>query len=187
VRDQLAVTEDVSTIGSAKNPNEAELLSENRDINLVRNTDEKYSVSDPFGYSAVKPLAESLGVADHLSISLAKFRRDGLLAPDDAAVYYFPQEGVPAQNEVGSVQEQSTIRYWKSFADYGTCVETVYALTYKRLSDTCGLYNEAQTLSLAKRPTEAVGVQNSGFVVMTDYCNSSYFAEPFVGVGREIT
>jgi hypothetical protein len=187
VNDYIPLPQDSTTLAANKKAIESGSVTENRDITLQRPTEETYKIDDPFGFSAVKPLAESLGVSDHLALSLSKFREDGLLAPDDPAVYYFPQEGIPSQNDVGSLQDRSTINYWKSFSEYGSCVDSVNALTYKPLSETCGLYDEAQTLSLRKESTEAVGVQNSGFVVMTDYCDSSYFAEPFVGVGREIT
>ena len=180
-------TPDQALISSEKPLTDAGLASEVVRSDVSKLSTDETSTVEEVGLAAVKPISDYLGVTTHLSISIAKFREDGLLAPDDALVYYFPFEGIPSQEDPQAVQDRATVNNWKSFSDYGTCAETVYALTYKRLSDTCGLTNEVHTLALGRELTEAVRVQNSGFVVMTDYCDSSYFAEPFVGVGREIT
>jgi hypothetical protein len=178
---------DTTVLSSQKASVDVTQTQESQNFTVGKPVSEDYSVADPFAAHTTKPFYEALGVGDHLALSLAKFRADGLIAPDDPLVYYFPQEGIPSQNDLGKLEDQAAKSYWKSFQEYGSCATRVYALTYKPLSETCGLYNEAQTLSLGKDSTEAVGVQNSGFVVMTDYCNSSYFAEPYVGVGRAIT
>jgi len=186
VEDTLELPERV-LVSSGKSVDDAAHTAEVVNAEVVKAAEDEAAFEDAVGLSAVKPISDYLGVTDHLSISIAKFRADGLLAPDESLVYYFPFEGIPSQEDPQAVQDRTTVNNWKSFSDYGTCVETVYALTYKRLSDTCGLSNEAHTLTLRRELTESVHVQNSGFVVMTDYCDSSYFAEPFVGVGREIT
>lgn len=187
LQETIASPEESTEIDATKARSEEAKLGESRYVDGVKAIDDNYATADDAALQSSKPIADSLGVSDHLSLSLAKFRYDGLLAPDDPIVFYYPVEGVPDQNDVGSLQDTSTINYWKSFSEYGTCVENVYTLTYKHPNETCGLFDEAQTLSLRKEPSEAVSAQNSGFVVMTDYCDSSYLAEPFVGVGRAIT
>ena len=182
-----ASTSEQTTVESIKALQDEGSLGEDVASAVTKPTQDDTALTDPATFEMIKPIADHLGVTDHLAISLAKFREDGLLAPDDALVYYFPYEGIPSQEDVGALEDIRTTNNWKSIADYGTCAETVYALTYKRLSDTCGLTNEAHTLTLRRESTEAVSLQNSGYVGMTDYCDSSYFAEPFVGVGREIT
>lgn len=180
-------TSEQTTFENAKPLQDDGAFGEDVTSDVAKPLEDNTEVQDPATVDLSKALLDRVGLTDHLVLSLSKFREDGLLSPDDPFITFVPYEGIPSQEDNGALGEIRTTNNWKSLADYGTCAETVYALTYKRLSDTCGLATEAHTLTLRRESTEAVSLQNSGYVVMTDYCDSSYFAEPFVGVGREIT
>ena len=143
-----------------------------------------------------KVLFDTIATSDTLSLFLEAFRSSGVVTAEDVQVVRIAAGGVPPQNEHQTVADlyQSTLS--KFFFETLAVTDDLDGTTTTEDDQTTELgknivqpvtTSELRSVDLARTLQESVGANSSGLLAMTDYCDSTYFSQAYVGTERNFS
>jgi hypothetical protein len=117
----------------------------------------------------------------------------GVVTSEDVQVVRIAAGGVPPQNENQDASDTTALGVNKNFADFVGVTDDFYGeatiddeqtnFVGKNLTENLPT-SELRTVALQRTLQESANVGSSGLLAMTDYCDSTYFSQAYVGTER---
>lgn len=151
--------------------------------------------SDLAQVTAGKGLSDLFSTSDTLSrtVDFVRFFADTAITSEDVQVVRIAAGGVPAQVEDKHATDLAALGVQKNFADVvgvtddflgeATIDDDQVTFVGKNLTENLPL-TELRTVALQRTLQESATANSSGLVAMTDYCDSAYFSQAYVGTER---
>jgi hypothetical protein len=146
--------------------------------------------------SFFKSLHDEVTATDALNFFLAAYRATGVVTSEDVLVVRIAAGGVPAQTEDKYAVDFAALGVQKNFADavgvtddfFGEATIDDEQVTFigKNLLETLPT-TDLRTLTLRRTLQESTNAGSSGLLAMTDYCDSTYFSQAYVGTERNFS
>jgi hypothetical protein len=140
-----------------------------------------------------KSLSDTVTTSDSLSFFLDAYYTTGVVTSEEVQVVRIAATGVPAQIENQTASDTTALGVSKNFADVvGVTDDFFGAATIddeqtnfvgKNLTENLPT-SELRTVALQRTLQESANVGSSGLLAMTDYCDSTYFSQAYVGTER---
>lgn len=212
--DDFSVAADTSTVFTAKNKadvvsssdtttsvlgktlTDSAALSDLKLFDLSRVSADSAAVADSLAHTFNKQVADSVSATDTLYLYFALVKVDSAATTDIIDVIRIAANGVPPQLENQYATDQASWGLQKTFAEVLTATDDFDGtLTTeddqttkldKRFSESVSLL-EVQKFDLQRTLSETQSATDTGYLFLTDYCDISYFSEPFVGQERIFT
>jgi hypothetical protein len=162
---------------------------------LTTNRYDAFTAADVTHVTAGKGLSDTFSTSDTLrrTVSFARFFSDIVITSEDVQVVRIAAGGVPAQVEAKLAVDFAALGVQKNFADaigvtddfLGVANTDDDQITFmgKNLVENLPI-SELRTVALQRTLQESAQVGSSGLVAMTDYCDSAYFSQAYVGTER---
>lgn len=168
---------------------------------IAKQSTDSVLMSDSLSRVFSKSITETVAIAELASRSVAKFLVDTVSLGDDK--YLSSQKNFV---EVQSIADATVINIIKLLAESAIPVDTIALNISKNLTDGFAMNDSAEAAdgltftfsigvqnvifvsdsdarSFQKPRTDSVSMSDSGFLLQQDYCDLTYFAEDYVGVG----
>ena len=156
-----------------------------------------FSISDFAVNHFDKSIHDYVSTSDRIRFATQLNRFDSLSAVDQADVVRIAASGVPAQIEHLHVSELAALLTRKFFFEsleatddflHETNVDDDQTVTFKKNVPELLQTVERRSFSMQRSPiSETIGANDSGSLFWTDYCDSSYFSQSYVGQERTFT
>lgn len=140
-----------------------------------------------------KSLYDEVVTADSMSFFFDAYYTTGVVTSEDVLVVRIAAAGVPAQIDNQDASDTTALGVNKNFADvvgvtddiYGEAVIDDEQTTFvgKNLTENLPT-SELRTVALQRTLQESANAGSSGLLAMTDYCDSTYFSQAYVGTER---
>lgn len=140
-----------------------------------------------------KSLHDTVTTHDALHFFFEAFYDTGLATHEDVQIVRIAAGGVPQQFENQTMVDLAALGVSKNFHDsvgvtddlYGEATIDDEQVTFvgKNLPENLTA-TELRTLALQRTLQESANVGSSGLLAMTDYCDSTYFSQAYVGTER---
>jgi hypothetical protein len=144
-----------------------------------------------------KSVHDYVSTSDRIRFATQLSRFDSLTAVEQADVVRIAASGVPAQIEHLNVSELAALLTRKFFFEsldatddflQETTVDDDQTVTFKKNVPELLQTVERRSFSMQRSPiSETIGANDSGSLFWTDYCDSSYFSQSYVGQERTFT
>lgn len=175
VRNDLVVTAEATVFDTTK---------------LLQNT---VAALDTPARSFSKALFDSVTVTDSMRLFFEAFYNTGIVTSEEVQVIRIAAEGVPEQRENQTATDITALGVNKRFADAVKTTDDFFGaanldddqITFvgKNLTENLTA-TELRTVALQRTLQESAGATSSGLLAMTDYCDSTYFSQAYVGTER---
>jgi hypothetical protein len=140
-----------------------------------------------------KSLNDTVTTSDSLSFFLDAYYTTGVVTSEDVLVVRIAAAGVPAQLENQDASDTTALGVNKNFTDFVGVTDDFYGeatiddeqtnFVGKNLTENLPT-SELRTVALQRTLQESANVGSSGLLAMTDYCDSTYFSQAYVGTER---
>ena len=188
-------TSEALTRSGVKALNDIAPTSEYATKGLSTSRFDTFQSSDAARVTAGKNLADLFSTADTISrtVAFTRFFFDTAVTSEDVQVVRIAAGGVPAQAEAKYATDLAALGLQKNFADLvgvtddffgeATIDDEQVVIVGKNLTENLPL-TELRTVALQRTLQESATANSSGLVAMTDYCDSAYFSQAYVGTER---
>lgn len=146
--------------------------------------------------SFFKSLHDEVTATDALNFFLAAYRATSVVTSEDVLVVRIAAGGVPAQVETEYAVDFAALGVQKNFTDavgvtddfFGEATIDDDQVTFvgKNLFETLPT-TDLRTLTLRRTLQESTNAGSSGLLAMTNYCDSTYFSQAYVGIERNFS
>lgn len=140
-----------------------------------------------------KSLFDEVVTSDSMSFFYDAYYTTGVVTSEEVEVVRIAAGGVPPQNENQSATDTAALGVSKNFADSVGVTDDFFGnanidddqITFvgKNLTENL-VAAELRTVALQRTLQESVNAGSSGLLAMTDYCDSTYFSQAYVGTER---
>lgn len=195
-RTDAVASSDTTTAVLGKTLTDSAALSDLKLFDLSRISADSAAVADSLAHTFNKQVADSVSTTDTLYFYFALSKVDSAATTDVIDVIRIAANGVPPQLENQYATDQASWGLQKTFAEVLTATDDFDGtLTTeddqttkldKKFSESVSLL-EVQKFDLQRTLSETQSAADTGYLFLTDYCDISYFSEPFVGQERIFT
>lgn len=171
-------------------------LSDLRHFDMSRVSADAAAMADSLATTFSKTVADSVQVTDTVYFYFAVSAFDTTTTAEIVNIVRIAAGGVPAQFENQYATDTSSLGINKNFTDFiaatdnfdGTLTteDDQTATFYKNVVEPLTLI-EVQKFDLQRTLSETLGADDSGYLFLTDYCDSTYFSQSYVGQERIFT
>jgi hypothetical protein len=189
-----ATTETVHELG--KTLTDAASLSDLKLFDMSKIAADSAAVADSLAHTFNKTLTDSVTTTDAQYFYFALVKAETATTSEEVIVIRIAAFGVPEQNDNQYATDTTALGFQKRFSDAvsvtddfdGTLTteDDQTASLDKRLSESVNLL-EVQNFNLQRILSETQSANDTGYLFLTDYCDISYFSQPFVGQERNFT
>lgn len=140
-----------------------------------------------------KSLYDEVVTTDSMSFFFDAYYTTGVVTSEDVQVVRIAAGGVPPQNENQTASDTTALGVNKNFSDtikttddfFGTANLDDDQITFvgKNLTENLTAA-ELRTVALQRTLQESANAGSNGLLAMTDYCDSTYFSQAYVGMER---
>jgi hypothetical protein len=171
-------------------------LSDLKSFDLSRVSADSAAVADSLAHTFNKTLTDSVTATDTLYFYFALVKTETAVTSEDIQVIRIAAAGVPPQYDDQYATDQASWGLRKNFSEVLTATDDFDgALTTeddqtskfdKQITDPVTLL-EVQNFNLQRTLSETQSATDTGYLFLTDYCDISYFSQPYVGQERIFT
>jgi hypothetical protein len=169
------------------------LTAESLEFDTARVSQDTAVSSSNTTRSFSKFLADTVTTTDSLSFFLDAYYATGVVTSEHVDVVRIAAGGVPPQNENQTAFDTTAVGVNKNFFDTVGVTDDIYGeatiddeqtnFVGKNLTENL-LTSELRTVALQRTLQESANVGSSGLLAMTNYCDSTYFSQAYVGTER---
>lgn len=191
--DDLIGVGDYDVVEFGKSRDDLVAASDSAVLGVGLSATDSTSVSDYTAREFHKALNDSVTTHDSLRFFLDAYFETGVATSEDVQVVRIAAGGVPPQLDEQFAADLAALGVQKVFSDavgvtddfLGQAVidDDQITLVGKNLTENLPT-SELRTVALQRTLQESASAGDSGLLAMTDYCDSTYFSQAYVGTER---
>lgn len=195
-RSDAVATADSTEREAGKALDESALTADDHTFAVQRVSTDTVSSVEVVARAITKTLNDVVNTSDTLSRIFGKSRQDGVSTEEFVDVIRIAANGVPPQIENQTVSDLYAPNVFKNFAETLTVSDDFDGATTTEDNQTTAFTKglseplsalEQRTAFLQKPTAEALAANDSGVLFWTNYCDSTYFSQGYVGQERSFT
>lgn len=186
VRTDASTTSDILAKGFYKPFDDSNFAADSKDFSLSRLVSETQTTSDSQVRNFQKSIADIVTTSDALGRALSLTKYD-VASPDDLPfVVFTPATAIPIQYDSTSISEVIQRLFTKTFTESSYLADIQTTQFGKNVTESLSAADQ-RSVSMQRSNSEPLTANDSGVLFWTNYCDSSYFSQSYVGNERTFT
>jgi len=188
-----ALVDDIALLGTGKSALDYATTTDNAVLGSFRVSQDSATATDVRASHLAKVFSDTVTTADSTSLFMEAYYETGVATSEDVEVVRIAAGGVPPQLDEQTVADLAALGVSKNFSEVVEVTDDLYGVANidddqvnfvgKNVSEILAS-SELRTVSLQRTLAESASANSTGLLAMTDYCDSAYFSQAYVGTER---
>ena len=179
----LGVSSDKSLVAMGKSGADLVTSVEAQTRFVGKHSEDTVTAFEAIRNHLVKVLSDQVATSEYVQRGLGIQRNDLAAITDDPLVVFYPGTGIPQQFELQQAVDLYAASLVKHIRDVCDINDAAFVAYIKPFIDSVATA-DTRSISLSRPHSDLAVSADTGNVICTNYCNSRYFAQPYVGAGH---